>query len=538
MYGTRQSKRTKQTKAIDSWDDNFIDVMERYEYNEDDATLKHRKISKSSKEVTGEKSKSGKGCNKVRLTDLSIYLSQKTNDLLKPATNDRMNLKEKSNLHKIIYKIKLVAIFLKTAINKDYTFLWNSNMSKLNYADETLSNFVVQLPNKNKYRIICVKYKEDMNATITDHDFFSGDGEFSVLKYFKSFCKANPIFNTDFSENLDNLEDFVVIANVNSDLKKFDTIDLTEEDEFLFMKNGAKVSTFNQKGHSAIENSMEYYPKDCEKYIAQFLEKFKIVSNYSSEIELENWIDEKLEEPFHLLDANLISSILAKQSDSFNDIFANNKSITPKLFTPMDKRRRHYFTKIIHKINNLMHCEISRDYLCELKSCGVEFETKIKWLPDKRLILLSTICPQLSTIKILQNYDGWNSIEKPDFFKKVDFIFVQSHKLKYSYKVERIIRNSFDSAHGPNILVIECIEIDEDDFDYIMDMCIEWLSKNNSKKKIVLILEKLALSEFFIQEDDNICRISDDDIWFKHLKDEAKQKFRNEERFSINRIFH
>lgn len=121
------------------------------------------------------------------------------------------------NFHGPIYQIKLLALFVNRALRYGYEF---SLASEMDYA-ESLDDIVFTYNNLDQqiWRFVQAKHKQSIDKKITISELISNDSgrDFSLQKYFISFCKINS--NESFG-NEAVFEDFTIITNT-----EFDFID-------------------------------------------------------------------------------------------------------------------------------------------------------------------------------------------------------------------------------------------------------------------------------------------------------------------------
>ncbi|XP_055303157.1 uncharacterized protein LOC129568856 [Sitodiplosis mosellana] len=456
-------------------------------------------------------------------------------------TNDKIFIRDKkleSDMHLAKIRTKLMMTVIKKAISKDYPFLWGAEMNKSHYANEILSNFVIRSPgDENKFQFLSARYEEknEINKKIRKIDIFEKHGEYSIHKFFKSFCDAieDSLFNETLSGKPYDIADIIIITNKELDCKRiFDSHEL-QDNEFSFIKEGAIVSSIKTERYDDIKQQINP-SQDYGKYVLPFLQKLKFIS-FPNEEEFNIWLDNELKDDIlEFLDATEISSISADQNSFLNfDGIETLINVKAGFLTPVDGKT--LFNEMAKQFNNLMHREISRDNICKLKSYGLSFESnyvdelKKRLSADKRLIVISTECPQLSAIKILQNYKSWNTIKTAEWLHDNDFIFVNSDGFVHYYETQNIIKKSFYSDQCPNLLLIECVSMNVSDFFYIINTCTEWL-ESVAGKQIIIIIEDKHESEFIdlFRMDKNIHVINDKNISFKHLTTDVQENILEE----------
>lgn len=129
----------------------------------------------------------------------------------------------RSNFHGPIYQTKLLALFVKRALNEKLEFSLASEMEDAGALDDIV--FKYKESNEKVWRFIQAKHKQDIKKdkiTITEL-MSSSDDAFSLIKYFLSFLKIK--YNDRFADAI--LEDFSIVTNTN-----FEFIDKCKNDRF------------------------------------------------------------------------------------------------------------------------------------------------------------------------------------------------------------------------------------------------------------------------------------------------------------------
>ncbi|XP_055317510.1 uncharacterized protein LOC129576420 [Sitodiplosis mosellana] len=114
----------------------------------------------------------------------------------------------RSNFHGPIYQAKLLALFGKRALSNSYEFSLASEMDDA----EALDDVVLRYKESNKWtwRFVQAKHKQNTDSSkITISELISNDNDFSLQKYFLSFCKIK--YNERFKDAT--FKDFTLITN-------------------------------------------------------------------------------------------------------------------------------------------------------------------------------------------------------------------------------------------------------------------------------------------------------------------------------------
>lgn len=430
----------------------------------------------------------------------------------KDIVHDKYIAKDKS-LDGNILQIKLFMMFSRNASDKNFEFFSGKQTNLV----ENLHYFAIK--KDAIYQFLHIAYSVDSDDKITVNDL----GKYFI--FFSGFIKKN-LFKTNNGGDLDHIKAFTVITNNDIDI----TDDWNEPklltakfDEFLYMGDGSKIWTFKKDNFDQIKNkiraSIDDHYDDLDKRIETFLEKIQFITKYPSEVDIDSWIEKR--ESFYFIDANLMSnSVNESWSDSF-DYFSNRYTafLTPQNTEVLLENMKRTF-------NSLIIDGLNGDHLKNLDDFGISFEREnlenLGLALAKRFqknvikpILLSTKCTELSVIKFFELCASSDFIDKFEEKLQVEnIIFLQSKKF-LRQKIQNFVEKTFLSDSGPNVLVIECESISQDEFDHIHNLTTKW--KIQSKKDIILIID----DQYYLYQKD-IDQIEDEEICFKHLTPETQ----------------
>ena len=148
-------------------------------------------------------------------SSLSIKGIEKTNDDSKPTQGLR-----KTN-HGVIFQLKLLMLFLIRGINAGYMFKLGTEMEDIGgKLDDLIFKYEVNNDSateekRYRYRYLQAKHKQNSQSKITTKQLFNdNEGDFSLPKYFRSYC--------DMISRGDNVEDCIICTNISfneNDLK-------------------------------------------------------------------------------------------------------------------------------------------------------------------------------------------------------------------------------------------------------------------------------------------------------------------------------
>ncbi|MDR2608965.1 MAG: hypothetical protein LBC06_00005 [Rickettsiales bacterium] len=120
----------------------------------------------------------------------------------------------KCSFHGGIYQLKWLMLFLKRAVDREYSFRLATEMESAAGFDDIV--FRYKQDGTIVHRFVQVKHKQDGTEKISVGKLLTKDknGEFRLAKYFVSYLKIKN--NQDFADS--NLKDFIVCTNINFDL--------------------------------------------------------------------------------------------------------------------------------------------------------------------------------------------------------------------------------------------------------------------------------------------------------------------------------
>lgn len=400
--------------------------------------------------------------------------------LLKPTIKrDKYIQKNQSPL----FKNKLFMMYLRKAINKKFDFFSNTNGSTKNL-------HYLAIKKDSDCQLIHIAYKTDINENITVKD---------LHEYFTLFC--NVVESSPFKQ-IDTIKYFNVIMNTGIDMPEYELESRplnSYEDEFLYIEGSNICEIEKIINFDRIKDSIN---NDDQMYI-EFLKKIRFITNYSSEIDIDEWI--ATNESFYFLDAHLMINWVNEMIINSFDYFSKKNTE----FLTSEDEMEGLLNDMKQSINTFTISGLCRNHLKNLDDFGVSFKKQyIENLRDninkrlnentKKPILLRTECTQFSVIKFFENFEK--------YLNPQNFIFIQSKKF-LNQEIQNFIESSFFSDSGPNLLVIECESISQDDYDDIYTLTKTW--KNQSTKHILLIINTKYNQEHV--------DIEDDEISFRHL---------------------
>lgn len=147
----------------------------------------------------------------------------------------------KNTLHGNIYQLKLLMLFLKRGLNKNYSFLLATEMDAAEKFDDLVFQYENEMKDKIIFRFLQAKHKQDESKRITMHELLTEkDGDFSLQKYFLSYLKIKE--KNEFKGNTE-FKDFVICTNIGVDENLQDSFErVTEEDDILGVPYAGKAS--------------------------------------------------------------------------------------------------------------------------------------------------------------------------------------------------------------------------------------------------------------------------------------------------------
>lgn len=356
----------------------------------------------------------------------------------------------KRNVHGIIFQLKLLMLFVKRAIAKKYPFRLATEMDAAEKFDDVVFEFEKKIGEKVEYISIFLqaKHKIDIDKNkirIADLESTSFKNDFSLLKYFISFCKiqwnekfqgANQLFyiltNTDFQFSVcEDQNDGQIDSNAteNTDLKRRKT---QPNDNY------TKWESFFKK--QKVDNEFLFF--DDRNFIA-IERKFKIGSNEElSKMIKSNLLTCALESKEI---ENLCYAKLKLEATQFLFKFRElireaNEAV--EMIEKTDIHRHKEKVKLEAKKVMKLQAKIDKEFFGGAEKSSVGHQTKTKSTEKK------------NNFASLKDKIGMKSIEHENSFDSFKISFdnltrtkqaqenLEKHKLKFSEESRKFIKNA------------------------------------------------------------------------------------------------
>lgn len=262
---------------------------------------------------------------------------------------------------------------------------------------------------------------------------------------------------------------------------------------------------------------------EIDKYLKQFVEKFRIVVRYPNEEELSALIEQELEDEFHLLNAKFVSESFEKEMLEFLKNYS--KGIA---YDYTWDSCEAFFLQLKTRINIMMTSGLSMIYPEELRSYEIVAKEHIHQLNDffkssKQILLIDTKYTLLSAIKVLQTLESTEFRRKFHCLCREDGYIFLPLKTLLLVKPQDFVVKSFCEVGSHHILVIDfqssTYTADNDQKEELFHRLKRALQNTDlSNKKIIIIAAKKELLQF-----DNPYEIGDNGIQFKDLTLESQR---------------
>lgn len=483
-------------------------------------------------------------------------------------------------LHGIVFQTKLTMSFIRIANEKKYDFYIGSEVTEAGDFDDIVMQYK---SNDDNWQFRFFQAKHRMNPTkrrITVDELIKQteksktkksktNDDFSLLKYFRSFCKiiANPLF--EGSNDLSHIKDVVLITNTDFDFEEksikhkkdrnptkigpmeekrlaqnlenrkwknyFKKQYVTNEDEFLYIKDRVETHTFKEEFYEEIieeiktldRKEMEPTMGNVNRKIRKFLEKLVFVINYPSETELDHLIELKLGEDFSLFNANSIKNSFHNEIIDFIKFNDEGKA---KFYTPIEGKV--LYEKLKAEINTIVISGSNEAYKADNLVPGCDFNVEdasnltvqkmrsFLSCNEKHILHLKTECTQLSATKISQLLETIDFKRQFEYLKSRigGFIFTDAKKF---LALKLLFQSSFFSNKGPRLLVFVCpFKYDQSEFVEILNFCTD-LMKHRGRKAILIDQSEFDPSNVTLRSNMDFIK---DEISFSHLTSESQSK--------------
>lgn len=470
----------------------------------------------------------------------------------------------------VSFQKKLLMLFMKTAIDKKYEFALGTELNAAGKFDDIYIRY--ESGDRSSDRFLQAKHRDDPTKGITPHMLIH-DKHFGIVEHYKSFREivVHKLFEYKSIEDLKhNVKDFTIITTwdfkFNQEERKvieeeeikeeyFSNKDLKSDDpdnEFLYVggeavvrmvekpymvnvKNIIKSAIGSEQNNKATtseqdknENNFLHQHSD-DDIIEIFLSKFKYITKYPKEDELDKLIKTKLGEKFELYNADFVSSSI--DTEVTNYLKSYNKGEV-NFYTHEDGAE--LYKSLTCKINTLLVSGVSHYKWYKITSNGIDFEpddtleSKINTFLEReneRIFRITSKCTRLSAIKLL-------NISKSRIVD--DCIYINAKALD---EHKEMYESVFCTEESPPLLIIKCPNPKDKYLKYLVtvhNFCTDVI-----KKKVIVIINSEHKSSDFqltcIDYDDE--KLSYKDLTLDSQKEMLKQEIKFQGKtIKLNRI--
>lgn len=232
----------------------------------------------------------------------------------------------KNLIHGFICQLKWLMLFLKRAMDKEYSFRLATELRLAASFDDLV--FQYEQNGKIIHRFMQIKHTRKRYKKISIDDLLTHkkNDDFGLVKYLIAY------FIIKGSGKFDNgiLEDFIIATNADFDLKslvdkKISVTKIKTKDDFLSIGNSARYKLKDLKGNIAqylkqsmasmkdklskkISNGKKISDEEIDKGIKDFLNKLVFAVNLPNEVELSEIIKNELGKEFNNIDRKNVYS--------------------------------------------------------------------------------------------------------------------------------------------------------------------------------------------------------------------------------------
>ncbi|XP_072380053.1 uncharacterized protein [Diabrotica undecimpunctata] len=259
--------------------------------------------------------------------------------------------------------------------------------------------------------------------------------------------------------------------------------------------------------------------KKFDSNINEFIDKFRIITNYPNVDELNTFLSKELGITFQLLNADLVTHSFQKEMlDFFKQYFKRRSNYLGK------DKVKGFFISLTKKIRTLMTSGINKAYPEKLKALDITFQHDLVCVNEflksnKHFLFLLTDSSRLASIHLLQTLENSNNFGAHD-----SFVFLRFRTLLLE-DIRQLVIDSFSSEKSHNLLIIECqnkLFVDNSIWSTLLNTFKTIIKKHaNNAKKVIFILNKNdeVISNFDC--DDNF-RIEKLQMNFQHLTEQSQ----------------
>jgi hypothetical protein len=164
-----------------------------------------------------------------------------------------------------MYEIKMAAFLFVRALHKTAEFRLASNVDGLGAFDDLVFRYRLKEQNVWKTCFIQLKHKEK-GGTFPQSSLINMSGEFSLFKYFESYCQIKSKLSTEQSlKHYGKFDDFEFVIYTNARIKTNSSLERANSEHLSILSsgtNGGKYITFDE----AVDTEVFKFFEDLSKY--------------------------------------------------------------------------------------------------------------------------------------------------------------------------------------------------------------------------------------------------------------------------------
>ncbi|XP_045028360.1 uncharacterized protein LOC123466383 [Daphnia magna] len=391
--------------------------------------------------------------------------------------------------HGVIFQLKLLMLFLIRGIRAGHAFRLGTEMEDIGGKfDDIIFQYEVDDGGKRQVnRYLQAKHKQNESTKITAGQLFNEtEGDFSLLKYFSSYC--------GILSRGDDIQDCIICTNIgfNSDIqsKGIQLITVNTADE-IFQFTGHPVARYKiqiDPGHAfwgklrqinVAEPATKLKRNATDNEINSFFDKLVFVVNTPNEVTLGNLLTEEVGEYYELNEADFQSDFILR---NMLDWFKLKKS---EFLT--SKQGQEILHQGEQKLTSLRMTSVSINYQTKLQE-AIEFNAvaidemteMLKTLLDSpnKIERIRTAFPKRTAVKVSA---ALKTLEK---FKRDDSYLMSSSKgLKTT---SASVKDAFKLGTCHQLLVVVCKDGHAEHDSYYENLIGDNQTRLANKKIIIL----------------------------------------------------
>uniref|UniRef100_A0A6P7G486 Uncharacterized protein LOC114333655 isoform X1 n=1 Tax=Diabrotica virgifera virgifera TaxID=50390 RepID=A0A6P7G486_DIAVI len=253
--------------------------------------------------------------------------------------------------------------------------------------------------------------------------------------------------------------------------------------------------------------------------IKEFIDKFRIITNYPNVDELNIFLSKELGVTFQLLNADLVTHSFQKEILDFFKQYSKGRSD----FLGNDKVKQ-FFILLNKKIHTLMASGLNKAYPEKLKALDITFQNDLDCVSEflksnKHFLFLLADSSRLASIHLLQTLENSNNFRAHD-----SFVFLRLRTLLLK-DIRQLVIDSFSSEKSHNLLIIEYqnkLLVDNSVWRKLFNKFKTIIERHtNNSKKVIFILNKNDNSIINLNHDNNV-RIEELQTDFQDLTEQSQ----------------